>query len=418
MTLPAPSTLDLLRQVPLFAALPERELQLLAAHLRTSEFPAGALLVTEGDSAGRFFILLDGQVQILKALGTPDERLLAVRGGGTVVGELSLFSAGGRYTATVRTLTPLRVLETTQTEFDALLRRHPGLGYGMVQTLSQRLIEAEQVTIRDLREKNRALAEAYDELAAAQAQIIEKEKLERELDVARGIQRSLLPSALPHYPGCDFGALMAPMSAVGGDFYDFITLDEDRVGLVVGDVSDHGVPAALFMAITLTLLRSECRRQARPEAVLRQVAQQLLAVNAAEMFVTVLYGLFDSRTRAFRYARAAHEPPLLFDAAGQPLPLPRRRGQLLGIADDPEFDVQEAVVPLGGTLLLYTDGVREATAPDGALFGVEGIREAVIACRPGQASAQAICDEVLVRVGQHRGQAAQQDDITLVAVRV
>ena len=410
---------QLIRRVPLFAALPDSELSFMARHLRWREFPAGGLLINEGDQAGRFFVLLEGQVEVLKQLGTPDERLLAVRGGGTVVGELSLFSPSGTHTASVRARTALHLLEMTRDEFDALLHRHPSLGYSMVQTLSQRLIEAEQGTIRDLRLKNQALAKAYEELAAAQAQIIEKEKLERELEVARRIQRSLLPRSLPRYPGCDFGALMVPMSAVGGDFFDFLPLGGDLLGIVVGDVSDHGVPAALFMAITVTLLRGEARADLTPAAVLRSVGQKLLAVNDAELFVTALYGLLDTRTREFVYARAAHEPPVVFDAAGSPLPHTRGRGQLLGISEDPQMDVQRLVLPAGGTLLLYTDGVREATAPDGALFGQEGLHLAVAACRPAEVTAQAICEELLVRVAAHRGPAVpQQDDITLVALKV
>ena len=412
---------QLIRRVPLFADLPEEELIFLAQHLRWREFPAGTMLITEGDVAGHFYILLDGQVEILKAFNTPDERLLAVRGGGTVVGELSLFSPGGTHTASVRARTSLQLLEMTRAEFDALLHRHPSLGYSMVQTLSQRLIEAEQGTIRDLRQKNQALAQAYEELAAAQAQIIEKEKLERELEVARRIQRSLLPRALPRHPGCDFGALMVPMSAVGGDFFDFIPLGHDLLGIVVGDVSDHGVPAALFMAITVTLLRAEANRDRPPAEVLSCVSGQLLAVNDAEMFVTVLYGLLNTATREFAYARAAHEPPLVYDAQGQPLPLSRGRGQLLAISEDPVIDVQQLSVPRGGTLLLYTDGVREAASPDGALFGAGGIHAAMAGCAlyPDGASAQAVCEELLVRVAAHRGAASpQQDDITLVAVRV
>ncbi len=410
---------QLIRRVPLFAALPDSELSFMARSLRWREFPAGALLINEGDAAGRFFVLLEGQVEVLKSLNTPDERLLAVRGGGTVVGELSLFSPGGTHTASVRARTALQLLEMTRDEFDELLHRHPSLGYSMVQTLSQRLIEAEQGTIRDLRQKNQALAKAYEELAGAQAQLIEKEKLERELEVARRIQRSLLPHSLPRYPGCDFGALMAPMSAVGGDFFDFLPLGDDLLGIVVGDVSDHGVPAALFMAITVTLLRAEARADAAPAAVLRSVGRKLLAVNDAELFVTALYGLLDTRTREFVYARAAHEPPVVFDAAGSPLPHTRGRGQLLGISEDPQMDVQRLVLPPGGTLLLYTDGVREATAPDGALFGAEGLHLAVADCHPGRATAQAICEELLVRVATHRGAATpQQDDITLVALKV
>jgi len=145
---------------------------------------------------------------------------------------------------------------------------------------------------------------------------VEKEKLEHELQVARRIQSSLLPAQRPVSPGCDFGALMQPMSAVGGDFYDFVEFPDGRVGIAVGDVSDHGVPAALFMSMTVTLLRTAARRDAsgsaaEPAAVLRSVNRGLLEFDMSGMFVTVLYGVFDPRQREFSYARAGHEQPLL-----------------------------------------------------------------------------------------------------------
>jgi serine phosphatase RsbU (regulator of sigma subunit) len=332
-----------------------------------------------------------------------------------VVGELSLFSPGGQHTASVRAYTRLQVLEMTRTDFDALLHRHPSLAYAMVQTLGVRLIEAESGTIRDLRQKNQQLALAYQELAAAQAQVIEKEKLEKELDVARRIQSSLLPRTLPRRDGFDFGALMAPMSAVGGDFFDFVALGDDLIGIAVGDVSDHGVPAALFMAITVTLLRAEARRGVSPGAVLQSVGRQLLDVNDAEMFVTVLYGVLDCARREFTYARAGHEPPLLFDAQGEPVSVNRQRGQLLGIAPDPAVDEQQIALPPGGTLLLYTDGAREAGGPGGALFGAAGLHKAV---RGPRLPAQALCERLLTQVAAYRGPTPQQDDITLIAVQL
>jgi sigma-B regulation protein RsbU (phosphoserine phosphatase) len=406
---------DLVRQAPLFAALPEAELARLAEHLVLRDFEPGALLMREGAPATRFLIVLSGEVDIIKALGTPDERLLAARGAGTVAGEMGLFNPGGTHTATVRASSTVQALEMTVADFDGLLHRQPALAYGMVQTLSLRLIEAEQSTILDLREKNQALAQAYAELAAAQAQIIEKERLERELEVARGIQSSLLPPDLPRDPAFDFGARMVPMSAVGGDFYDVTPLGPDTYAIAVGDVSDHGVPAALFMAITVTLLRAECRRPGPPADVLRRVNRQLLEVNATGMFVTLLYGTLNTASREFAYARAGHEPPLVCDAAGARVAVPRARGELLGIEDDPALDEQRVALAPGSTLLLYTDGAREATSPAGAMFGLDGLR-AVVAGQ-GAGTAQAVCEAVLDGVSAHRGPAAQQDDITLVAVR-
>ena len=363
-----------LRRLELFANLPEAELPALAATLRQRTLAAGELLFREGDTAGQCYIVLDGDVAVIKALGTPDERLLGVRPAGTVVGELSLFSPGGQHTASVRAHTPLVLVEMTRAELEWLLNHFPSLTYAMVQTLSLRLIESEQGTIRDLRQKNDALAKAYRDLQAAQAQIIEKERLERELEVARRIQRSLLPRGVPQVEGLDFGALMRPMSAVGGDFYDFMPLDGGRLGLAIGDVSDHGVPAALFMTMTVTLLRAAVRRGLPPADVLRAVNRDLLEFNEAGMFVTVLYGELDPASGDFHYARAGHEPPLVHDARGAAVEPPAAafcRGQLLGIFNQPELDEQRVRLESGGTLLLYTDGAREATDPASRMFGEE-----------------------------------------------
>ena len=141
--------------------------------------------------------------------------------------------------------------------------------------LSSRLDQTQNRTILDLEEKNLQLTQAYDSLKAAQQQVIEKEKMELELNVARGIQQSMVPRTRPNLPGFDFGARMIPARAVGGDFFDFIPLDENALGIVIGDVSDKGVPAALFMALTSNLVRrSQALRLAR-----RRIAQRQPPVN-------------------------------------------------------------------------------------------------------------------------------------------
>ena len=330
------TVLDALRGLPLFAELPAGELRLLAERLHASPFADGELVLSEGDQCNEFYIIIDGQVDILKALGTPDERLLAVRPAGTVVGELSLFSAEGRHTASVRARGPIDTLVMTRADFDSLLARQPRLAYGMVQTLSLRLIESEQTTIRDLHIKNESLARALAELQAAQAELVEKEKLERELEVARRIQVSLLCAQPPRAAGYELGALSEAMSAVGGDFYDFIEFPDGRLGLAIGDVSDHGVPAALFVTMTITLLRAAARaagggNPAAPADVLRRVNRGLLEYNLSGMFVTLLYGVLDLRQREFAYARAGHEPPLLHLGATPPPAGPPRAADETGM---------------------------------------------------------------------------------------
>jgi serine phosphatase RsbU (regulator of sigma subunit) len=310
---------SVLQALPLFSSLPSDELHLLAERMHPRQFATGEMVLREGEQCDEFYIVVNGQVDIVKALGTPDERLLAVRPAGTLVGELSLFSPGGRHTASVLARGPLEMLAMTRVDFDGLLARQPRLAYGLVQTLSLRLIESEQTTIRDLHAKNDDLAQALRALQAAQAQLVEKEKMEHELQLARRIQCSLLSTNLPRLAGYELGALMQAMSAVGGDFYDFIDFPDGRLGLAIGDVSDHGVPAALFVTMTITLLRSAVRREATPADVLRSVNRGLLEFNMSGMFVTVLYGVLDPRQHEFTYARAGHEPPLLHVGAAPQL---------------------------------------------------------------------------------------------------
>ena len=155
-------------------------------------------------------------------------------------------------------------------------------------------------------------------------------QLERELEIARQTQQSILPETLPQRPGYDFGALMVPARAVGGDFYEFIELGKGRLAIVIGDVSDKGLPAALFMALTYSLIRAEAARTKPPRQVLANVNRYLLEMNASGMFVTLIYAVLDPASGRLDYARAGHPLPLLLDAGGAPIPVPVQTGQVLG----------------------------------------------------------------------------------------
>ena len=327
-----------LSHIPIFARLPRGELQHLAETLTARQLPEQAILIREGSRDDRLFIVLEGQVEIIKALGTADERIVAQRDEGALLGEMSLFSRDGRHTASVRALTPVELLEITRSELDALLHRQPRFAYELVGLLSRRLEESENTTILDLREKNRQLTEAYRELKAAQAQMIEKERMDRELEIAHHIQASILPQSLPADPVLDFGARFVPARMVGGDFYDLFPVGEGCWGIVVGDVCDKGVPAALFMMLTYSLMRAEAPRAGSPGEALLAVNRQLLDLNPSGMFVTLLYGMLDARTCRFVYARAGHPPPLLLDGACRPVAVPMGVGQPLGLFDVPALD--------------------------------------------------------------------------------
>jgi phosphoserine phosphatase RsbU/P len=405
----------LIRQFPLFASVSGAEIGYLTEILSEREAPAGAFLFREGDAGDRFYAILDGEVEVVKAWGTADERLLAVRRAGEFLGEMSLFEPGGRRTASVRARTAVRLLEMARADFDVLLHHRPALGYEMVRVLSLRLSQSQDATIDDLREKNRQLAQAYQDLQMAQAQIVQKERLEKELETARWIQQSILPRALPHLPGFDFGVRMVPARAVGGDLFDFIPLGEDELGVVIGDVSDKGVPAAIFMALTYSLLRAAANRTASPAEVLQHANRHLLGMNEAGMFVTVLYGVLDRKQGRFTYARAGHELPLLFDLAGDVHVPACGFGQPLGLFDSPGLDEQSVALPPGATALIYTDGATDMRDPAGGRFGPERLQAAIRASLSG--SAQAVCDGVWNALAEYQGSSEQADDVALVAIR-
>ena len=406
----------LLKNMPLFGSLPAAELAAMAVSLQETCYAAGAVLFREGDYGDRFYILLDGQIAIVKALGSDDERLLGVRGAGEFVGEMSMLSQDGLRSASVRVETDARVLEVTRADFDALLHRYPPLAYEMLRVLSIRLRESHDTAMRDLHEKNARLVQACAELQVAQSRIIEQETLERELRLARETQESMLPRRLPYMAGFDIGARMVAARMVGGDFYDVFPLGPDSLGVVIGDVSGKGMPAALFMAVVSSLLRAEAMRgDTTPEQALRIVNRHLLSRDAHSMFVTVLYGVLCRETREFAFVRAGHELPLLLDADGALLTPAMGRGHPLGLFPRPMLDVQTVRLPPGGTLLLYTDGVNEAMDAHSQLFGTKRVVAAVRGAR--EASAQQLCDQLVQAVTGYRGLAAQADDITLLAVR-
>ena len=244
--------------------------------------------------------------------------------------------------------------------------------------------------------------------------MIIKEKLETELETARTIQMNILPKDVSVPDGVDIGAKMVPARAVGGDFYDIIPLGDEQVGVAIGDVSDKGVPAALFMAQFCTLLRSEARRNPDPASVLTHVNNILYETNHAGMFVTGIYGIYDLTTGEFRYARGGHEVPVIFSVDGEVQELAHGQGTVLCVLPDPPLDIQSVYIPPGSTLLMYTDGGTDAMNTEEEFFGLENLKETIAGSL--NAPAQELCEVVINELLSFQTE-AQFDDATLVAVR-
>ena len=405
----------MIRGIPLFSKLPVSEIDTIAASLVEKTFPARSILIREGERGDQFYIVAEGQIAIIKALDTPDEVVLNVQGPGELIGEMSLFSQDGLRTASVRAETDVCVLEMTRSTFESLLSRQPTLMYEMLLLLGRRLIEANDHAVRSLTEKNEQLVQANADLKAAQDQIIENEIIDRELCQARDLQRNMLPEILPRFTGYDLGARMIPAHMVGGDFYDVIPLDADRLGLAVGDVAGKGVPAAMFMSLACSLLRSEAHLHASPTEVLELLNQHLLMMNPKGLFVTVLYGVFHLLTGEFVYARAGHERPLVWKKDGALLVRQEGLGQPLGLFKKPALDTQTISLPPGSMLLLYTDGITEAQNAQSDFFGEECLQQLVpdlLGC-----PAQELCDQLVELLSRFYGGRSHSDDLTLLALK-
>jgi sigma-B regulation protein RsbU (phosphoserine phosphatase) len=398
----------------LFSILTQGDHSMVAQSFRRIDVLAGEVLIKEGEKGDSFFIILDGEFDVLKAAGTEEERFLHTHGPGKFFGEMSLLNPDGLRTATVRARSDGSLLALRREEFETIMENHPAAATHVMRMLSKRLKDSDDATIRDLTEKNRQLAEAYEELKAMQAKLVEQEKLEHELRLAYDIQQSILPSDLPPLCGFDFGACMQPARSVGGDFFDVIPLGNNKVGVAVGDVSDKGVPAAMFMAQFCSLLRAYARTSLTPLKTLMRVNSHLFEMNQAGMFVTALYGVLDYLTGTFQYVRAGHEVPMLVDQDGKVYMPERGVGQLLCVFEEPQLEEGQLEVPIGSTILFYTDGVTDALGRDGEFFGLQNLWK--VFENGYRLNAQELCDQILESVLNYQKEQAQFDDVTLVAV--
>ena len=239
--------------------------------------------------------------------------------------------------------------------------------------------------------------------------------LQNELNVASGIQKSILPTEFPASKEYQVYASMEPARNVGGDFFDVVRLENDRIGLAIADVSDKGVPAALFMMSSRTWMKGAAISSPEPGVVLEEVNALLHEDNETQMFVTVLYAVYNPETGEFTYASGGHDAPLLIRPDGTTELLPLTGGIALGIIPGVEYKQNTITIDPGETLVLYTDGVTEAMNNEGEQFGIQRLHEVFQNSIP--ANSDEAAEMIFDAVSTFAGGAAQSDDITCLTLR-
>ena len=245
------------------------------------------------------------------------------------------------------------------------------------------------------------------------------ESIKGDLAVAQEIQQAILPRIFPPFPEnahqMDIAASMKAAKDVGGDFYDFFRIDDDHIGFVIADVSGKGVPAAIFMAVSRTLIRATGIRGVKPSECMTYSNALLSKESVNSMFVTVFYGIYNITTGEVAYANAGHNPPYVLKADGSVKALPMSSDLVAGVIDDHKFSEETFKLEHGDTLLLFTDGVTEATDSELKEYGEERLIN--LLKKNTHANCQQIIDNVKADVKAFAGDAEQSDDITLLALK-
>jgi len=247
-----------------------------------------------------------------------------------------------------------------------------------------------------------------------QQEMVVRERLETEVQLARQIQQTFIPSVMPTHPNWQIAARWRTARQVGGDFYDLIELPNNKLGIFIADVADKGMPAALFMALTRTLMRAAIVETSSPAEALRRVNDSLLPDTQQGMFITAVYGELDLEAGTFRYVNAGHNPPFWVRTDGS-LDKLTRTAIALGVMEQPLIEERTMSFAEGDTLLLYTDGLTEAFSPSGDLFGEGRLLEAMASLSAG--TAEEVIQSIEECLNDFVDPLPLADDMTMLAIR-
>jgi len=389
----------------LFRDIPPNIVQELLESCPVREFAAETVVLSPGQTNEHIYMLLAGRLRVhLDSVDSTHPILIDVGG---CIGELSIID-GKPVSAHVVAEPGCRLLIVPQEAFWAKILPNPGVARNLMRVLTERMRRNNDAVLQGMRQQ------------------LVHEQLQKELQFAREIQASMLPQDQPS--GADGAALdicaaMEPAREVGGDLYDFFHVDSGELCFLVGDVSDKGLPAALFMARTMDvvrvvtrLLRGENGSAPRPDEIIACVNRELCQNNASCMFVTLFFGMLEPRSGVLRYCNAGHNPPYVVDAGGATKALEGLRSVPLGVKADAAFGTVSVTLARGETLFVFSDGITEAMNAAGEFYAEGRLERALFTCA-GRTSEEVI-GSVVESLGEFVSGIAQSDDITAMAIRL
>lgn len=332
----------------------------------TKTFEPETCIIRQGDMETTFYILLEGRVTVTHRSIGIEEVTLGVVTAGKYFGEMGLLEDVAR-TATCTAATAVKVLEISRSDFNEIMETRPKLAYSVMFQVLSNLRRNESNALNSLVSKAEELEQANQELKQAQARLVQAERFKRELEIAGEVQRSLLPRTLPEYDGIDFAAWLGSTRA-GGDFYDVIDLEDDHIGILLGDVGSQGIQASLYMSMVRTLFRVECRRSLSPKSVALAVNRGILDVTTvSDMYANAFYGVLHKPSGLFSYIIAGQEQPFLY-RPGQGVAKLKGRGNFLGLAPSITLEEKRLRVRPEDRLILVSDGIFGSPSRSGEVF--------------------------------------------------
>jgi sigma-B regulation protein RsbU (phosphoserine phosphatase) len=434
MTKHADAATSLVRSNPVLARLAPST----AAHLieagKAVDLRPGDILIRQGDSSDCAYLVLEGELEI-RVDTSYGEVPLAHVSAGALIGEIGAFAQLPR-TATVRAAGAGRVLRLDRADLLRAGDTDPELSRSIIGRLGGQIasfnhaiglytnavsaLERDDFDLSILDQLRKPVPELLDfaqSFRRMAEQIVRQRRQQAEMASAAEIQRAMLPNALPTKlieGRFDIHVKIKPAREVGGDFYDIIPLDENRIAFTIGDVCGKGIPAALFMAVTQTVMRVVVRSGEDLGAKIAAANERLAAGNEQSMFATMFCGVLDVRSGMLTYCNCGHTAPLLLRGTGGPPEKLPTGSPPLGIMDNLVCTPRSIELAPGDLLFLYTDGVTEAEDPQAAQFGIERLEKAISEAAEG--SAANLVDNVMARVIEFANGAPQSDDIICAAL--